>query len=176
MSTDEIEARKRRKNRMLLAILTGVVIFISDFLLGWLSIVSGPIPVIFVIAIIIGLIAGDSNNALKSTCLAWMFGLSIGAVMVILILFRGIYDPMMILSFPETILFAGMLSLRGFFNLYWLTNWPIPGYAGDMSELINVISMTIILYIVSIGIGILGGKLAYNLEKRIRGVDPEQIW
>ncbi|MHA2284410.1 MAG: hypothetical protein ACXABZ_00945 [Candidatus Thorarchaeota archaeon] len=45
-----------------IAIAVGVFLFLSDLMFSWMTFFTGRIPVIFIMAIIIGIIAGNFGN------------------------------------------------------------------------------------------------------------------
>ena len=74
------------KREFLIALIVGIVIYITDLLVGWLTLIFGPFPVIWVMAVVIGIIAGGVGDALKATFLTWLFGILLGSLVAPLIL------------------------------------------------------------------------------------------
>ncbi|TFH04644.1 MAG: hypothetical protein E4H14_14305 [Candidatus Thorarchaeota archaeon] len=102
------------KLEFLLSIIVGLGLFLSDFIFGWLTFLSGPIPVIFIIAIIIGIVAGTHGGAIGATMITWISGILIG-VLIAPIVFVDILNP------DQTLLglfiFVFLYSVRGFYSL-----------------------------------------------------------
>ena len=101
-----------------LAIIVGISLFLADLVFGWLTFISGPIPVIFIMAIIIGIVAGTNKDAIISTMVAWIGGIGIG-ILIAPIVFVDILNPDQTLL--GLILFIPMYSLRGMFA------WTVEG-------------------------------------------------
>lgn len=66
--------------RLLIPIVVGVTLFVTDYAIGWLTLISGPIPVIFIIAFIIGLLAGNVEDALGTTFVTIIIGIPLAAL------------------------------------------------------------------------------------------------
>ena len=71
---------------MLIAIIVGITLFVSDLVFGWMTFLSGPIPVIFVMTIIVGIIAGQVGDAVKATFLTWLLGILLSSLLAPIIL------------------------------------------------------------------------------------------
>lgn len=68
--------------KLLVPILIGIIIFVSDFAIGWLSMISGWIPMIFVLALITGFMAGSIEDGLGAFIAILVIGNIIGAFML----------------------------------------------------------------------------------------------
>jgi len=98
---------------LVLAVIIGIIIFETDLVFGWLTMICGPVPVIFVMAIIIGIIAGKIGVALLSTLLTWVFGILIGVLMAPIV-FVDFLDPDS--SYLTLFLFVFIYSIRGMYS------------------------------------------------------------
>ena len=151
------------KLEFILATIVGVILFVSDLVFGWLTMISGPIPVIFIMAIIIGVIAGGIGLALLSTLASWVIGILIGALI-------GPYVMVDLLgteqAFFGLFVFVFIYSIRG---MYRFT------YEGDIVEvlivgllyLVVMLVITPIIYALSFVLAALGGILGKLIRKSL---------
>jgi hypothetical protein len=145
---------------LLLAVVVGIILFETDLVFGWLTMISGPIPVIFIMAVIIGIIAGKIGDALLSTLLSWLFGILIGAVMApVVFVDYFTSEP----SLFTLIVFVFIYSIRG---MYAFT------FEGDLVEVLVVgllylmvmIIVTPIIYLFSFVFAVAGGVIGRVLR------------
>jgi hypothetical protein len=148
---------------MIIATLVGVILFITDLVFGWMTIVTGRIPVIWVIAIVIGFIAGSAMRAVQSTLLAWVIGLLLGTVLAPFV-FAEFWDPES--TFLLMPLALAMWSLRGTFAFEYEGSW-IGGIAFAAGALLVMLAGTPMLYLMSLGVGAIGGYMGQVLRKRL---------
>ena len=151
---------------LLLAVVVGIILFETDLVFGWLTMISGPVPVIFIMAIIIGIIAGKIGTALLSTLLTWVLGILI-AVLMAPIVFVDYFttEP----SYFTLFVFVFIYSIRGMYSFT---------FEGDLIEVIVVgllylvvmIVITPIIYLFSfvfaVAGGVIGGVLRDSLAKK----------
>ncbi len=151
------------KWELILATIVGVILFVSDLVFGWLTMFLGPIPVIFIVAIIIGVIAGGIGLALLSTLASWAIGIVIGAL-IAPVAFDDFFtsEP----TFFSLLFFVFIYSIRGMYNFT---------YEGDIVEvlivgllyLVVMIVITPIIYLLSFVLAALGGILGKLLRKSL---------
>ena len=126
------------KREFLLATLVGVILFISDLLVGWMSFILGPIPVIFIIALVIGIIAGNVGDAVKATFLTWLLGILLGCLLAP-VLFADLWSedvflpllPLIIMMYMVSFLVAAIGGIIGTVIYKRLSDTPtetIPAY------------------------------------------------
>lgn len=146
----------------ILAIIVGISIFLTDLVFGWLTFFSGPIPVIFIMAIIIGIVAGTNKAAISTTFLSWIGGIGIG-ILIAPIVFVDMMNPDQTLL--GLVLFIPMYSLRGMFA------WTIEGniieimVVGLVYFLVMLI-ITPIIYLFSFVFSIIGAVIGKLIRKR----------
>jgi len=161
------------KLEFLLAIIVGLAVFLTDFIFGWLTFLSGPIPVIFIIAIIIGLVAGTHPGAVFATLITWIGGILIG-VLIAPIVFVDVINPDQTLL--GLFLFVFVYPLRGFYTL---------SYEGNIVEvlvmgivyLILMLIVTPVLYLISFAFAPIGVVIGKFIRRRVggRSVDPSPV-
>ncbi|MDH4213510.1 MAG: hypothetical protein OEV85_06285 [Candidatus Thorarchaeota archaeon] len=145
---------------LVLAVIIGIIIFETDLVFGWLTMVSGPIPVIFIMAVIIGIIAGKIGYALLSTLLTWVFGILI-AILIAPMVFVDYLAPEQ--SYLTLFVFVVIYSLRGVYSFT---------YEGDLIEVIIVgllylvvmIIISPIIYLSSFIFAVAGGVIGRVLR------------
>jgi hypothetical protein len=157
---------------LVLAIIIGIIIFESDLVFGWLTLVSGPIPVIFIMAVIIGIIAGKIGNALLSTLLTWVFGILI-AVLMAPIVFADYFtsEP----SYITLFLFVFIYSIRGMYSFTYEGNLVEVIVVG-LLYLIMMLIITPLIYLFSFIFAVAGGVIGRVLRDSLmkKGAPMEQ--
>ncbi len=155
---------------LILSIIIGLVIFVSDLAFSWLTILCGRIPVIFVIAVIIGIVAGSHGDAVIATMITWIGGILIGMLLAPII-FVDILNPDQ--DFLVLFIFVLLFSVRGFYNFETLDTLLELIVIGFL-QLIVALIITPILYLISFAfapVGVLIGKL---IRKGFSGKSTEQ--
>ncbi len=151
------------KWEFMLATVVGIVLFVSDLVFGWLTMVSGPIPVIFIMAIIIGVIAGGVGLALLSTLASWVLGILIGALI-------GPYVLIDLLGTDQTFfglfVFVFIYSVRGLFSFTYEGNIVEVLLLG-LLYLVVMLIITPIIYALSFVLAAFGGILGKLLRKSL---------
>ena len=158
------------KLEFLLSIVVGLTIFLTDLIFGWLTFLSGPIPVIFIIAIIIGIIAGTHGGAVGATMITWIGGIVIG-ILIAPIVFAGTLNPNQTLL--GLFLFVFIYSVRGFYSFTYEGNIIEVLVVGLIYFLVMLI-ITPILYLISFAFAPIGVVIGKFIRKRVggRSVDP----
>ena len=158
------------KLEFLLSIVVGLTIFLTDLIFGWLTFLSGPIPVIFIIAIIIGIIAGTHGGAVGATMITWIGGIVIG-ILIAPIVFAGTLNPDQTLL--GLFLFVFIYSVRGFYSFTYEGNIIEVLVVGLIYFLVMLI-ITPILYLISFAFAPIGVVIGKFIRKRVggRSVDP----
>jgi len=153
------------KREFLIATLVGVLIYITDLTFGWLTFLTGPFPVIFVMAIIIGLIAGTVGDALKATFLTWLLGILLGCLLAPII-FAEFWSEEGFL--PMLPIIVAMWSVRGMF-----IDWQFEGTWFEAIAVTAVMAIvwlviTPILYLMSFLVAAICGFIGRRVHERIR--------
>lgn len=158
------------KLEFLLAIIVGLAIFLTDFIFGWLTFLCGSIPVIFVIAIIIGLVAGNHASAIFATLITWIGGIGI-AVLITPLVFADTMNPEQ--TFIGLFLFVFIYSVRGVYD-FTFEGTIIEGIVVGLGMLIVVLVVTPVLYLFSFAFAPIGVVIGKFIRRRVggRSVDP----
>jgi hypothetical protein len=154
------------RTELLIAIVVGVFIFVTDFIYGWLTFLTGPFPVIFVMAFIIGLIAGNGTKGILATTASWAIGLGI----------VYIFAPILLADFmgPDTTE-LGMI--------FETLMWPLRGYydffnVGNVVQAIGLVIVSLFLtplmYLFSLGIGGVGGVAGKFVRKQMSNTGMQE--
>ena len=139
----------------LLAVIIGVTLFLSDFAIGWLTSITGRFPVIFIIALIIGIVAGKHVDGLLATALTWLVSIPLGMAITPLV-YSELISPDV--SLFGLFLFVPLWELRGTFNYQFEGNFieeVIVGFA----YLLIIIFIGPAIYVASLVFGLLGGSI-----------------
>jgi hypothetical protein len=145
----------------ILAIIVGLALFLSDLAFGWLTMISGPIPVIFVMAIIIGIIAGGIGKALLCTLVSWAFGLLIGALTAPIIL-ADVVSPSQ--DFFTLFIIVFLYSLRGMYSFTYEGN-IVEVIVMGLLYLVVMLIITPIIYLMSFIFSALGGYIGIVIRR-----------
>jgi len=145
-----------------LAIIVGISLFLTDLVFGWLTFISGPIPVIFIMAIIIGIVAGTNGGAIQCTMMSWIGGIGIG-ILIAPIVFADIINPDQTLL--GLILFIPMYSLRGMFA------WTVEGNVIEIMVVglvyfLVMLIITPVIYLFSFVFSVIGAVIGKLIRKR----------
>ncbi|MGY5854901.1 MAG: hypothetical protein RTU92_15135 [Candidatus Thorarchaeota archaeon] len=152
------------KRELLIAILVGVILFISDLVLGWMTFLTGPFPVIFVITIIVAIIAGRVGDAIWATFFTWLIGILIGCL----------FAPII---FAEFWTGEGFLPLLPLIIMMWSTRGLIIDYQfeGSIFEAMAVAAgltiiwlvLTPMLYLMSFAVAAISGFIGKKVHERL---------
>lgn len=153
------------KLEFLLSIIVGLSLFLTDLIFGWLTFLSGPIPVIFIIAIIIGLIAGAHGSAVGATMITWVGGIFIG-VLIAPIVFVDILNPDQ--SLLGLFIFVFLYSVRGFYTLTYEGN-IIEVLVVGLLYIVVMLIITPVLYLFSFAFVPIGVVIGKFIRKRVSG-------
>ncbi|RDE13302.1 MAG: hypothetical protein C4K48_08710 [Candidatus Thorarchaeota archaeon] len=152
------------KWEFILATIVGVILFVSDLVFGWLTMISGPVPVIFTIAIIIGLIAGGLGLALLSTLASWVIGILIGALIGPFVMVDLIGTEQ---TFFSLFVFVFIYSIRGMFSFTYEGNIVEVLLVG-LLYLVVMLVITPIVYALSFVFAAVGGVLGRVLRDSLK--------
>jgi hypothetical protein len=155
--------------KLLVATLVGLVLFLSDLSLGWLSFVSGPIPVLFTMAIIIGLVAGKMGDALLATLLTWILGIVLGSLLAPILL-PGLWDDDVWV--PMLPLIIMMWSVRSSFISFEFEGTWVEAIAVAVGVFLVWLILTPILYGLSFLLAVVGGFIGSKLHERLGLIEP----
>lgn len=163
------------KTDFVLSIILGLAIFLTDLAFGWLTFITSPIPVIFIIAVVIGIVAGSHGEAVIATMITWVGGILLG-ILLAPIIFADILNPDQ--TFLGLFIFVFLYSVRGFYTLTYEGN-IVEILVVGLLTLIVMLIITPILYLISFAfapVGVLIGKfIRTRTTGRGRGGKPEPL-
>jgi hypothetical protein len=156
---------------LIISVVVGIILFLSDLAFGWLTLLSGPIPVIFIMAIIIGAIAGTYGEALVSTMVTWIVGILIG-ILIAPIIFADFLNPDQ--TYLGLFIFVFIYSLRGTYT------WT---FEGNIVEIIVVglvyllvmLIVTPVIYLFSFAFSAIGVVIGKFIRSRTSGSPVEPM-
>ncbi|MHA2227924.1 MAG: hypothetical protein ACXADL_01690 [Candidatus Thorarchaeota archaeon] len=154
-----------------IAIAVGVFLFLSDLMFSWMTFFTGRIPVIFIMAIIIGIIAGDVRDGAVSTLLAWVIGILTATLLTPIILAEFWEPDSSLLTMPFLI---ALWSLRGTFALEYEGSW-VGGIVVAALALFVAIIATPLYYVFSLILGGVGGYIGRELRYRLATRTPASV-
>jgi len=132
----------------------GISLFVSEFVLGWLSLILVLIPMIFVVALIIGFVAGNLEDGFMAYFFTLIIGSIIGGLILVVALFPAWLGPGRIDLEALAVLFfiAPFLAMSGSSTL-------LNGFAFTEYVLITFIFAPG-LYFLSFGFVAIGAKIS----------------
>jgi hypothetical protein len=157
------------KLQFILSVIIGLAVFLTDLLFGWLTYLCSPIPVIFIIAIIIGLVAGTHGGAVTATMITWIGGLLIGVLIAPIIIPTMNPDQSLLGLF----LIMFFYSLRGFYSFQVEGNIVEVIVTGLLYFVVMLI-VTPIVYLVSFAFAPVGVVIGNFIRKAAYGRSVKQ--
>ena len=152
------------KRELILAIVVGVIIFLTDLAFGWLSFLTGPFPVLFIMATIIGIIAGNVGDAVKATFLTWVIGILLGCLLAPIIFAEFWSDEIFLPLLPLIVM---MWSTRGMFIDFQFQGTWVEAMAVAAGMLILWLILTPALYLLSFISAAIGGFIGKMIHERL---------
>ncbi len=152
------------KRELILAIVVGVIIFLTDLAFGWLSFLTGPFPVLFIMATIIGIIAGKVGDALKATFLTWIIGILLGCLLAPIIFAEFWTDEIFLPLLPLIVM---MWSTRGMLIDFQVEGTWVEAMAVAAGMLILWLILTPALYLLSFIPAAIGGFIGKMVHERL---------
>jgi hypothetical protein len=98
-----------------ITIVVGILLFIFNYAFSWLRLLLGPVPMVLIVAIIIGLMAQNVEDALWMTMAIWIVGTIVGAFMLPFVwseLFPSSNATDIVTIVIGFLMFATILSIR----------------------------------------------------------------
>ncbi len=152
------------KREFLIATLVGVIIFVTDLTFSWLTFLTGPFPVLFIMAIIIGILAGTVGDALKATFLTWLLGILLGCLLA----------PIIFVEFwsgegflPLLPLIVMLWSTRGMFIDFQFEGTWVEAMAVAAGMSLIWLVLTPMLYLMSFVVAAIGGFIGKRVHERL---------
>jgi len=158
------------KREFVIATLVGVILFITDLIFGWMSFLAGPIPVIFIMAAIIGIFAGKISDAVFATLLTWVFGILLGCLLAPII-FAEFWSGEGFL--PILPLIIMMWSTRGMVIDYQFEGTWIEAMAVAAGLTIIWLVLTPMLYLMSFVVAAISGFIGKKVHERLGFIQSE---
>lgn len=153
------------KRETLIAIVIGVTIFITDLTFGWLTFLTSPFPVIFTIALVIGIIVGKVGDAVKVTFLTWLIGIAL-ACLLGPIIFADLWSDEVYLPFLPLIVM--LWSTRGMFLGWEFQGTWVEAMAVAAGMLVAWLVLTPMLYLFSFLVAAIGGWIGRRVHQHFR--------
>jgi len=147
----------------ILSIIVGLALFLTDFVFGWLTFLCGPIPVIFIMAIIIGVVAGEHGGAVFATMITWIGGILIG-ILIAPIVFVGDLNPDQ--SILGLFFFVFFYSLRGLYS-YQVEGNIIEVIVTGLAYFLLMLIFTPVLYLFSFAFAPIGVVIGKFIRSRV---------
>ncbi len=148
---------------VILACAVGVILFVVDFAFGWLTLLTGVFPMLFVIAFIVGLIAGGFKRGSWCTFVALIIGLAIGVAIAPLIIAETADPDMMLIG---VVILTIYYPLRGTYDVIFdVSGWEALG------AFIMSLFLTPMIYLASLFVGGIGGVVGGFVRRRMLQTD-----
>lgn len=136
----------------------GISIFVSEFVFGWLSFILVLIPMIFVVALIIGFLGGNFEDGFMAYFFTLIIGNIIGGLILAVVLFPAWLGPGRI----ELEALAGLFIIAPFLAMSG-SSTLLNGYAFTEFVFITFI-IAPVLYFFSFGFVALGVKISEYMQ------------
>jgi hypothetical protein len=146
--------------KMLLAVIIGIILFITDMLYGWISFSLGGVWTLFIIILIVGILAGDISGGFIAGLLTELIGVGLLAIS------PEIFFPEVTIT--ATDIFSRMWLVMSLSISYHMRfpDAPIPWIEG-----IVIIALLVVLapfvYAMALFFGFLGGLIGRFIHPRI---------
>jgi hypothetical protein len=146
--------------KVLLAIIIGIVLFITDMLFGWMSVSLGGVWTLFIILFIVGILAGDISGGFIAALLTELLGVGLLAIA------PEIFFPEVTIT--ATDIFSRMWLVMSLSISYSMRfpDAPIPWIEG-----IVIIALLVVLaplvYAMALFFGLIGGLIGRFIHPRV---------
>ena len=146
--------------KVLLAIIIGVILFLTDMRFGWISFAIGGVWTLFIIMFIVGILSGDIAEGFLAGILTELIGVGI------LALIPDIFFTEITVSATDFL--ARMWIVMGLSLSYSLRfpDAPVPWIEG-LVIIILLIALAPVVYVMALLFSFLGGILARIIHPRI---------
>lgn len=148
--------------KILIAVIVGIILFMSDIVYGWLSVNISGIFTIFIVTFIVGIIAGDISGGFVGAFLTELLSV------LLLVLFPQILVPGVTIT--ATDLFGMMWLVMGLSLSYRLRfpDEPVPWIEG-LVIIVLLVVLAPFVYAMALFFGLLGGVIGRFIQPRIFG-------
>ena len=146
------------RRELLLSIVVGVVLFVSDARIKYLQAVLGPVPPIWVIAVVVGIIAGDLKGGVVGTLGAMVLGVGI------IVVGAPVLFPEWFVTEVTTMgLVLGSMTEAVLNTVTWLFE-DVTGIAALLAVVLVVFGVPMI-YLFALVFGVIGGVIGRMIRK-----------
>ncbi len=152
--------------RFWLALILGIVLFVSDLFIGWLTALTGRFPVVIVMGFIIGLVARRGIEAVLASVLSWSAGIVI-SVLIGMVAYPGQIPPDATLV--GLLLTAAVMALRGTFQFEYEGPWII-ALPVIIIYMLIIFVVTPAIYLMAVVTSMVGGIVGHALERVIKPI------
>ncbi len=162
------EVRFMRGQWMILSVIVGVVMLITDMKYGWLSLFLGGFSSLLVIALVVGIIAGGVKDGILSVLATEFLG-----VLVITLIMPYVFPEwcyILVGFFPIDMLLASVIIIQHSATLGTLgLPWYLVGEHGP--EALGSLIMAPFIFGTALVLGGLGGHIGRVIRQRFLGPD-----
>jgi hypothetical protein len=151
------------EREVLFAVLIGIILFITDFAFGWMTFIFGRFPIVWVIAIIVGILSGGIKKGVVNSFFALLFGWLISIPLTPIVLAEFFTEDATIIGI---LLVAAIWPMRGTFYFEYQGNW-IEGLAVAVGMLIVMLVGTPVIYLMALGAAAIGGLIGRVILARL---------
>jgi hypothetical protein len=146
--------------KALIAIIVGIILFMSDILVGWMSVNISGIWTIFIVMFIVGIIAGDISGGFVAAFLTELLSV------------------LLLVLFPQVLVPGATITADNLFSMMWLVmglslsyHLRFPDEPIPWIESILIIALLIVIapvvYVMALFFGLLGGLIGRFIHPRI---------
>ncbi|MFX1367659.1 MAG: hypothetical protein ACFFAY_03570 [Promethearchaeota archaeon] len=151
------------EKEVLFAVLIGIILFVTDFVFGWMTTIFGRFPIVWVIAIIVGILSGSIAKGVQNSFFTLLFGWLISIPLTPIVLAEFFTEDATIAGI---LLVAAIWPLRGTFYFEYQGNW-IEGLAFALGMLLVILVGTPVIYLIALAVAAIGGLIGRVLLARL---------
>jgi hypothetical protein len=138
--------------KMLLAIIIGIVLLITDIRFGWMSVHVSGIWTLFIIIFVVGLLAGDISGGFVGALLTELLGVGIMAII------PGILFPEVSITATDILSRMWLVMALSLSYSMRFPDAPVPWIEG-LVIIILLVALAPLVYLMALFFGLIGGLL-----------------
>jgi hypothetical protein len=148
----------------ILVILIGVTLFVTDFVFGWMTFIFGRFPVVWAIALIVGILGGGVMKGIQRTVIVLIIGVALGSLFVPFIFAEESSEDVTLFGI---LLVAAIWPFRGTFAFEYEGN-IIEELLVGFGMLVLMLVGTPLFYLISLGVAGIGGLIGRYVFARLK--------